>query len=262
MNLYSKRGIKKSFIKTIINSAFSKLGYSIHKLNKPAVPQNYSKDFLELISKNDYMPYTMLSLENLYALFNSVRHVTLNHIEGDVVECGVWRGGAMMLAADTLNFLEEKEKKVWLYDTFSGMTQPSEVDIDSNGRSALSEMSKKTRANNFVDWCFADIKDVTQNMQNTSFPMERVRIVKGNVLTTIPANVPEKISILRLDTDWFDSTKHEIEHLFPRLQSGGILIIDDYGTWSGSKKAIDEYFSSKNIFLQRVDHTAVLYIKD
>ncbi len=82
-------------------------------------------------------------------------------------------------------------------------------------------------------------------------------------MDTIPKNVPEKISILRLDTDWYESTKHELNNLFPRLVSGGILIIDDYGHFQGSKKAVDEYFEENKIssFLFRIDYTGRLFVK-
>jgi O-methyltransferase len=80
---------------------------------------------------------------------------------------------------------------------------------------------------------------------------------------TIPNNIPEKIAILRLDTDWYESTRHELVHLFPRLSPYGVLIIDDYGCWQGAKKAVDEYISENNlrIFLSRIDSTGRIAIK-
>jgi hypothetical protein len=85
----------------------------------------------------------------------------------------------------------------------------------------------------------------------------------GKVEDTIPADIPEKIALLRLDTDWYESTKHELIHLFPRLQKGGVLIIDDYGFWKGARKAVDEYFAENNIqiLLNRIDDTGRMAIK-
>jgi hypothetical protein len=80
---------------------------------------------------------------------------------------------------------------------------------------------------------------------------------------TIPQHAPEQISVLRLDTDWYSSTKHELMHLFPRLSKNGVLIIDDYGHWAGARKAVDEYFADQTIqpLLNRIDQTGRACIK-
>jgi hypothetical protein len=90
-----------------------------------------------------------------------------------------------------------------------------------------------------------------------------VNLVKGPVESTIPATIPDQLAILRLDTDWYESTKHELDHLYPRLVSGGILIIDDYGHWQGARQAVDEYFARQNLkpLLSRIDYTCRIMIK-
>jgi hypothetical protein len=106
-------------------------------------------------------------------------------------------------------------------------------------------------------WCYASIEDVRQNILSTGYPEEKIYLVKGKVEHTIPKILPEKLSLLRLDTDWYESTKHELIHLCPQLSPEGILIIDDYGHWQGARKAVDEYFAEQNrkIYLHRIDYT-------
>ena len=107
------------------------------------------------------------------------------------------------------------------------------------------------------------MKDVRRNVLSTGYPSEKFHFIEGKVEDTIPASAPEKIALLRLDTDWYESTKHEMTHLFPRLASKGILIIDDYSCWDGARKAIDEYMAEHNLrmFLSRVDSDACIAVK-
>ena len=88
-------------------------------------------------------------------------------------------------------------------------------------------------------------------------------MVKGKVEDTLPGHAPDHIAVLRLDTDWYASTKHEMEHLYPRLARGGVLIIDDYGHWAGSRQAVDEYLAEHGIhlLLNRTDYTGRMALK-
>ena len=112
-------------------------------------------------------------------------------------------------------------------------------------------------------WCHATLDDVQHNMRATGYPQERVHYVQGKVKDTLLKQRPRSVACLRLDTDWYESTRHELEHLFPRLASGGVLILDDYGFWAGQKKAVDEYFAAHGItlLLKRIDANARLAIK-
>lgn len=107
------------------------------------------------------------------------------------------------------------------------------------------------------------MRETTGNILSTGYPKEKINFVKGLVEETIPQTQINKIAILRLDTDWYSSTKFELEHLYPKLVKGGVLIIDDYGHWEGCKKAVDEYFTNNNIpiFMMRIDYTGRLIIK-
>lgn len=190
----------------------------------------------------------MCSPERLFSLIEAVRYVHRHAIPGAIVECGVWRGGAVMAAALTLRQLGCGDRLFYLYDTFTGMTEPDERDMSVDGKTDPREKFRQTRTGcDTSDWCFASREEVERNMATTGYDSERFAIVSGKVEDTLPATLPDKIAILRLDTDWYKSTKHEMVHLFPRLVSGGVLIVDDYNTWSGSRRAVDEYLDAAAI---------------
>jgi O-methyltransferase len=208
-------------------------------------------------------PFTMTSAERLVALCDAVSYLVRNGIEGAMVECGVWRGGSMMAVAQTLLSHQICDRDLWLYDTFEGMSEPGKVDVDLRGAAASRLLAEQDRAVAHSVWCRSPLEEVRQNLQSTGYPQAKVRFVEGKVEETIPQNLPETISLLRLDTDWYESTKHELEHLWPRLVPGGVLIIDDYGHWQGCRRAVDEFFSSRQIAicLCRIDYTGRMAVK-
>jgi len=204
----------------------------------------------------------MTSWERLYALYHAVHYIVENGIPGDFVECGVWRGGSMRLVAMTLLSLGIKDKTLYLYDTFEGMTAPDpELDADLHGNRAIDDWEQIKRRN--VKWSYAPIEEVRQAIETTGYPMDHVQLVKGPVEVTIPHTMPQQIALLRLDTDWYASTRHEIEHLYPLLSPQGVLALDDYGHYQGARRAIDEYFDhlGKRPFLQRTDYACRFAIK-
>ncbi|MBA2506078.1 MAG: class I SAM-dependent methyltransferase [Thermoleophilaceae bacterium] len=192
----------------------------------------------------------MTSLERMYAFCQAVRYVESARIPGDIVECGVWRGGSMMLAARTLIEVGNADRHLWLYDTFEGMTEPTDRDVSFTGSSAT-ELWQVRKS-----WCESPIDEVWTNMASTGFPSDRLELVKGKVEDTIPGRVPREIAVLRLDTDWYESTYHELRHLVPLMRAGSVLIVDDYGHWHGHREAIDKYLAEAKIpmLLQRTDH--------
>ena len=113
------------------------------------------------------------------------------------------------------------------------------------------------------DWAVAPIEQVREAVLGVGYPGDRIHFVQGRVEDTVAANAPAEIALLRLDTDWYSSTKHELVHLYPRLMSGGILILDDYGYWQGARRAVDEYISENGLtlLLNRIDNTARSSIK-
>jgi O-methyltransferase len=207
---------------------------------------------------------TMTSVERMYALYSAVRHLINNGIAGDFVECGVWRGGSAMMMALTALSMGEADRAIWLYDTFSGMTAPGENDVQAmSGVPAATIMAVNERDEENPFWGIAPRAVVEANMRSTAWSEDRLNLIEGNVLETLPGNMPEKIALLRLDTDWYQSTLHELETLYPRLCSGGVLIIDDYGYWTGARRAVDDYFGKleNRPFLSRIDFTGRLSIK-
>ena len=143
------------------------------------------------------------------------------------------------------------------------MSTPTDLDVNFHGLKASNKFAKKKMDDGTTQWAYASLNEVKNNLLQTSYDKSKIHFIKGKVENTIPEKSPESISLLRLDTDWYESTKHELTHLFPRLSKNGIIIIDDYGHWRGCKKAVDEYFSENNIniFLNRVDYSARMGLK-
>jgi len=204
----------------------------------------------------------MTSKERMYALYKSVQYVIKNDIPGDFVECGVWRGGSTMLIAYTLKELSATDRKIYLYDTFKGMTQPTNFDFKVSDEKIFSmNQWKSEQREDHNEWCFSPLSEVKKNMDMTYYPNNNIFFVKGNVEDTLPKVTTSKIAVLRLDTDWYESTKHELIHLFPLLSKNGVLIVDDYGYWAGSKKAVDEYFDKNQILLNKIDSSGLIGVK-
>ena len=251
-------------MKIKIKKLADKLGYYIKKIDKNLTPYSDIKDseFWEIY--NLCKPYTMTSVEPMYALYCSVNYILSNNIKGSFVECGVWRGGSFMLIAKMLSNRNIADRKIYLYDTFEGMSEPTKSDVDLKGHSASSLLKENEDNKEDSVWCLADLSDVKNNFKLTKFLEKNIIYIKGKVENTIPESIPdENIALLHLDTDWYESTKHELTFLFPKLELNGVLIIDDYGHWQGCRKAVDEYFSENkiNILLNRIDYTVRIGIK-
>ena len=206
-------------------------------------------------------PYTMTTPARIYSLVRAVEYVSARAVPGAFVECGVWRGGSMMAVALTLLRLGVTDRDLYLYDTFTGMTAPTDEDVRRSGERAADLLAEESRSSDI--WAIAAIDDVREAVLSVGYPEERIHFVEGPVEETLPANAPDAIALLRLDTDWYSSTKHELVHLFPRLTSGGVLILDDYGYWQGARRAVDEYLAENGLrlLLNRIDNTARIALK-
>ena len=208
--------------------------------------------------------YTMTSWERLYGLYSAVRYIVRANIPGDFLECGVWRGGSMMMVALTLLALDRTDRRLLLFDTFEGLPKPDEaLDVDIWGNRGIDGWRPHKKTDQSSDWAYASVEKVRANMESTGYPMDQVFFVKGMVEETLPAKAPEAIALLRLDTDWYSSTRHELEQLYPRLSKNGALILDDYGHFQGARKATDEYLKTldKPPLLIRVDYAGRMAIK-
>jgi O-methyltransferase len=240
----------------------ARLGIRSSRTRSLKIPPDFDEATAHVV--NTVSEFTMTSPERIEALVNSVRYVVANDIGGDFVECGVWRGGSSMALALTLRQLGDESRFLYLYDTFEGMSAPTDEDVSIDARSAAETFAERRLSEDSSEWCRSPIEEVKENLASTGYPIEKMHFIKGKVENTIPAHMPVgKLAILRLDTDWYESTRHELEHLYPRLVSGGILIIDDYGHWAGARKAVDDYIAQHGLrlFLNRVDYTARSAIK-
>jgi hypothetical protein len=242
----------KRLMKTVLRRA----GLDIVRITPPTLPRDLSESDVDTVLR--VRPYTMTSEERILAAIRATEYVALNRIPGAIVECGVWRGGSMMAMAITLLKLQREDIPLYLFDTFAGMTEPTRVD----GQAVHDKwMANQTDTHN--NWVFASLADVQNNMYSTDYDRRLLHFVEGKVEDTIPATAPGEIALLRLDTDWYESTRHELEHLFPRLSRGGVLIVDDYGHFEGCRKAVDEYVQKNGltILLNRIDYTGRIAVK-
>jgi O-methyltransferase len=245
-------------IKSAIHRSFRLFGLDIIRAPQDhQCPQDFGQEDADIIRQ--VRRWTMTSPERIYALVQAVRYVTTNRIPGAIVECGVWKGGSMAAVAKTLLLLKDTSRDLYLFDTFQGMSEPTANDVDYSGRPASAVLG----ADPSFRCADAPLEEVREVLYKTDYPEEKLHFIRGKVEETLPASAPAQISLLRLDTDWYDSTKHELVHLFPRLQKSGVIIIDDYGHWKGSRQACDEYFAENAIpiLLNRIDYTGRIALK-
>ena len=248
-------------IKAAVKAIVRKLGY---ELVRPDYESRYAdfeafhRDVVKQVG-----PYTVTTPERIHALIESVRHCIRNHVEGACVECGVYKGGSMMAVALTLLAEGAANRDLYLFDTFAGMPKPGEKDADLWGNKAQDEFAGLKISDESSRWVNCPLDAVRQAMGSTGYPEARIHYVRGLVENTLPQDAPPHIALLRLDTDWYQSTRHELVHLYPRLSANGVLIIDDYGHFMGAREAVDEYFRGHAIapYLHRIDYTGRLTVK-
>lgn len=226
-----------------------------------ALPED--RAFVAIVDK--IAPYTMTvadGLEPVYALFQAVKYIVQNKITGDMVECGVWRGGSMMLVAMALQFFGDTSRELYLYDTYRGMTEPDPIDVDFDNR-AMKPLWDNAVGQGMVMGFGGTVDDVRLHLSLTGYPERLMHFIEGDVMETIPATRPARIALLRLDTDWYKSTLHELRHLYDLLVPHGVLIIDDYGWCRGARQATDEFFSDRPFkpMMHRIDQGPRMIIK-
>lgn len=220
------------------------------------------KIFLEICLESCQTP------ESIVQLSRAVSYVIKNTIPGDFVECGVYKGVSAVCIIRTLQELGVSDRDIWLYDTYEGMPKPESIDIfyaeSGKGRGIKYwEEHKRNDGSGGSDWVYCPLDDVKKYVLKTGYPENRIHFIKGMVEDTIPKYIPKEISILRLDTDFYKSTKHELNHLFPLLVKYGVLIIDDYGAYRGAQQATDEYIEEIGfpVLLSRVNEHVRMFVK-
>ena len=255
-----------NFLKKKIKKFFNYFGLTIER---KSYQNNLSPDIKEYEKRliDNAKQFSMTSKIRMLALCRAFKYVQENNIDGDLVECGVWKGGNLILLENLMYEFNKFDRKILGFDTFEGMTEPNEFDINLKNQEAKKLLNIEKKIENNVkenNWCFSSYDSVLKNFtENTK--SNNLTLIKGDVKETLnkDENLPKKISILRLDTDFYESTKIELEKLYPLLSKNGILIIDDYGHWQGAKKAVDEYFKKINYkpLLNIVDYSCRLIIK-
>jgi O-methyltransferase len=234
--------------KELISKMFSALGYKIiakNTFNYDLDLTDQEKKILNYVLKNILI---MGTIDNLAATILAVRYVCQNKIKGDFVECGVWRGGHGIAAALTFDLYKSKNKVI-CFDTFLGMTKPTDDDSRIyNKVKAITKFNSSSRETH-NEWCYASFEEVENNFLRAGVSKDNFQLIKGDVAETLPIFKVDAISFLRLDTDWYESTKVELKYLWPLLSVNGLLVVDDYGHWQGSKKAVDEFFQSNPTIL-------------
>lgn len=241
----------KKFIRSSVEDVLYRFGLELSLI--PPCPPEYEATFRAV------RPFTMTSRRRVYALIDAVNHIVKNDIPGAFVECGVWKGGSSLAAAMAFQSRGQSDRDLYLYDTFEGMTEPTQAD----GSAALKGYQASLDANQTSNWCRSPIDEVRSAVTRSKYPSDRIHLIKGKVEDTLPEHAPGQIALLRLDTDWYESTRHELVTLYPRLMPGGVMILDDYGFWEGARKAVDEFLDEQKIssFLHRIDESGAMLIK-
>ena len=251
----------RNLIKSIINKLIISTGYSLINNNQKIVElNNNDKKLINLAQK-----YSMTPQIRIFNLLQSLRYLKNKKIDGDYVECGVWKGGNIILFKKFIEDEDENSKrKIFAFDTYGGMTEPDKNDYDISNNIPANILLKDDKNKQTNLWGICNLENVKKNIQSCVNNIENIKFIEGPVETTLntASNLPDKISLLRLDTDWYSSTKKELDVLYDRVTSGGIIIIDDYGHWGGSKKAVDDFFLNKYVWMHYVDYACRLIIKD
>ena len=256
----SSREIKlKSPIKKIVAKIFDLIGYEIKRKNN--FNDRFGNYIIELKNDqrkmiNDFQRKCLASELNLWSIYQSLEYIKFQEIDGDIVECGVYNGNTLSfigLISEKLNL----KKNIWGYDTFDGFIKNSFSEKDTDFKTGDKVIYDESDI-------YYTLDDVKKNIiDNDPKNFEKYIFIKGDILETLnkEKNIPTKISFLRLDTDIYKTTKKQLEVMFDRLVSGGILHIDDYGICPGVKKAVDEFFYGKKIWLHRADMSCRYLIK-
>jgi len=243
-------------MKAAIQRVLAAAGYQLRR----KYPRDFTAEDVALVRRVE--PFTRITPEHLWGCIRAIEYIVENKIPGAIVECGVWKGGSVMAVALTLIRLADQSREFYLYDTFEGMTPPTRHDVDFEGKDAAVQMATAKDRSLGIE-AYAPLDEARRNVLGTGYDPSKIHFVKGRVEDTIPERAPDQISLLRLDTDWYESTRHELQHLFPRVVRGGVLMIDDYGHWRGVRKATDEFFMDQpsRPLLCRLDYASRLAIK-
>jgi O-methyltransferase len=198
--------------------------------------------------------YTMLPDAALIQLARQVRDVVAEGVPGDLVECGVWRGGAAFLMADVLLRAGVHDRRVWLFDSFAGLPQPSQQDgaramafmTDVDNPWFLDSLASETSAGHSP--LRASLEDVQRSAEQLRLS-RYMKFVKGWFEETLPTTRQRvgPIALLRIDADWYESVTVCLEQLYDQVSEGGLVILDDYYDWEGCAVAVHEFLGKRRV---------------
>ena len=193
--------------------------------------------------------YTVCGNSCLFGLYSAVKYVVDRGICGDIVECGVARGGSAALLGLTARRLNAR-RALWLFDTFEGLPPPTTDDPDY-------KIAKR-----YTGAYRGDLDQVTELFRRCAM-LDQTRFIKGNLQETLTPPELTRIAVLHIDADWYESVKICLEKLYDLVSSGGVIQIDDYGHWRGARKAVDEFLTCRSIDvpLRALDYTGRQLVK-
>ncbi len=254
----------------VVNSLASKLGYEVSISQRGADQSGYDLADEANPHIQTVRSHTMLPQQRLVSLYQQAVFCEAAGLEGSFVECGTWKGGAVGLMALANLQHGSKRRHLHLFDSFEGIPEPDEA-IDGEratqfARSVGGEAKGKLVA---LEQTYGAVGTLEANRelleQIIGYDANYLHYHKGWFQDTLPKEADEtgEIAILRLDGDWYSSTKVCLEHLYDRVVRGGFVILDDYGWYEGSKKAVDEFMAREGIkaFLNHIDNAGRYWIK-
>lgn len=187
---------------------------------------------------------------------DAVKYILAHNIDGAIVECGVDGGAFEYIWIKELQ-TNNVSRDIYLYDTFGGLTEPGVHDYTAdaavlykmNASTVHDIWKSKQLPNNVNAWCYTPLEKVQDYLNSTGYPPTKLHYIVGDVMQTLqnPSNIPDKIAILRLDTDWYESSKCELQILYKNVVKGGVIIFDDYYHWDGQRRATDDFFTASGI---------------
>jgi O-methyltransferase len=209
--------------------------------------------------------HSMASFERMATLWQQVRYLDRHGIRGALVECGVWKGGAIgLMALAHMRSNRPPVRPLHLFDSFQGIAQPR-ADID--GRAAITFAAGRAKGTlESIGKLVSPMEDSEQLLtERIAYPKTLIHYHQGWFQNTLPRDASDlsDIALLRLDGDWYDSTALCLEHLYPKVVRSGVVVIDDYGHFEGCRRAVDEFLSSlvTPILLSHIDYTGRYFVK-
>ena len=227
-------------LKRLLKEAARRLGYDLRRPPPPDLDDTFVRLYQSIKGIRGFD-------QRLFTTYKAVQYLTRSGIAGDFIECGVYQGKQILMMAHSLLACGVTDRPIYLYDTFSGMTRPTPDDFkgdSSTFQATLAKWEASQRGDGSNSYKLASLEAVRETVFASGYPADQFKFVVGDVLQTITGGRHEQIALLRLDNDWYASTRHELELLYESLVVGGVLMIDDYGRWHGARKATDEFFAT------------------